>query len=411
MQPDTRPPSVRRRAFYIFLFSAILFGLGQFHRLSGAVTLPPIAEDLGISVESLGFLAAMLFFTSAVLQVPNGMLLDRFGARKTMPVYVGISIVGCILLSYATSYEEVLVSRMMLGGGFSITMMSAYVLFAKWYPVDKFATVTSWMMAASSIGSIMASYPLAFFIDTVGWRPAYLLVAAFTVFALVLAYMVIKDEPPGYKKSAQQPSSILESVRSYTSVLTFPRFFYLLAMGLVAFGPATAILGMWGGPYLEDRYQLGGVERGQILLLMVFAIPVGALFFGKMERVFESRKKVVLAAVFLEILAFGALGLLKGMPLWGVCVLFVFIGFLQQHYVILAAHCRASFPDYMVGRANSTLNLTSIVGVGVMQSLFGWGLVVSPENGYEISFLVIAVLLVLASIVYLGSVETIENSD
>ncbi len=409
MQSDSRPPEIRLRAFYIFLISTVLFGFGQFHRLSGAVTLPPIAADLGMTVESLGFVAAILFFTSAVLQVPNGMLLDRFGPRKVLPVHVGIAILGCLILSYASSYEEVVVARMLLGGGFSVTMMSAYVLFAKWYPVDKFATVASWMMAASSLGSILASYPLAFFIESVGWRPAYWIVAGLTLMALIVGVLIIRDEPPGYKRSDKQPATIRESVSGYVSVLAFPKFFFLLAMGFVAFGPATAIIGMWGGPYLESKFGLGGVARGEILLLMVLAVPVGALFFGWMDRRFESRKTVVLIAVILEIAMFLMLGLIQNLQLWSVCILFTLISFLQQHYIVLAAHCRASFPDYMVGRANSTLNMTSIIGVGFMQSLVGWGLTLFPENGYEISYLVIAAFLVIACLFYLGSREVVPQ--
>ncbi len=411
MSSDTRPVTARRRAFYIFLISATLFGIGQFHRLSGAVTIPPIAADLGISVDRLGFIAAILFFTSALLQIPNGLLLDRFGPRKLVPIYVGFAVLGCFILAFATSYEELLVSRMLLGGGFSVTMMSAYVLFAKWYPVERFATITSWMMAASSLGSIIASYPLAFFIDEFGWRPAYFIVAAFTVLAMIIGVIVIRDTPPDYKNNVKQPTTLGESIRGYTAILIFPRFFFLLAMGFVAFGPSTAILGMWGGPYLETIYGLNGVERGEILLAMVVAIPVGALFFGPLDRVFVSRKKIVLVAVLAEVLIFLTLGLVDGLPLWGICVLFISVAFLQQHYVVLAAHCRAAFPDYLVGRANSTLNLTSIMGVGFMQSLFGWGLSLYPEQGYSISFLSIAAILAVAMLFYLGSRETLDAGE
>ncbi len=395
--------SVSVRAYYIFLISAVLFGIGQFHRLSGAVTIPPIAEDIGIAVENLGGIAAILFFTSAVLQIPNGLLLDRYGPRRVMPFYVGAAIIGCFVMAFAQSFEEVLLSRMLLGGGFSVTMMSAYVLFAKWFPVDRFATIASWMMAASSIGSILASYPLAYFIETFGWRPAYFIVAAFTLLAVIIGVMVIRDEPEEYVQDEKQPTTLLASIKGYVEVLKFPGFFYFLAMGFVAFGPSTAILGMWGGPYLQDVYGLDGVARGEILFMMVVAIPVGALFFGPLDRVIPSRKIIVYSAVGLEIVAFTVLGLNDGLPLWAISVLFVSIAFLQQHYIVLAAQCRAAFPDYFVGRANSTLNMVSILGVGGMQMLVGWGLWLSPEHGYGISFVGIAILLVLACIFYFWS--------
>lgn len=411
MTTDTRSVAIRRRAFGIFLISAILFGIGQFHRLSGAVTIPPIAADLGLTIDRLGFVAAVLFFTSALLQIPNGVLLDRYGPRRLVPIYVSFAVVGCIILSFATSYEELLLSRILLGGGFSVTMISAYVLFSKWYPVDRFATVASWMMVASSIGSLLSSYPLAYFIDGFGWRPAYLIVAAVTVVAVIIGILVIRDAPPGYKNNNNQPTTLKGSVQGYRAILVFPRFFFILAMGFVAFGPAIAILGMWGGPYLEMQYGLDGVERGEVLLAMVIAIPVGAFFFGPLDRIIKKRKNIVLAAVFAEIVLFTALGIFDDLPLWLVSTFFVLIVFLQQHFVVLAAHCRAAFPDYLVGRANSTLNMTSILGVGFMQSLFGWCLALFPEVGYQVSFLSISLLLGIAMIFYTGSRETMASEE
>lgn len=402
--PDA-PVRLHPRAYYIFVISALLFGLGQFHRLSGAVTIPAIAADLNFAVDSLGFIAAALFFASAVLQVPNGMLLDRFGPRRLVPIYIGMSIVGCVVLAYATTYETVVLGRVLLGAGFSVTMMSAYVLFARWFPADRFATIASWLMAASGIGSILASYPLSYFIDHFGWRPAYLIVAGFTFLAILVGFWVVRDYPPGYKIHEDQPTNIKQSISGYMGVLRYPKFFFMLAMGAVAFGPATTILGMWGGPYLENVYGLSVVERGEILFLMVIAVPVGALFFGPLDRRFKSRKLIIMTAVVAEIIAFTLLGTIPNLPLWAVCILFISIAFLQQHYVVLAAQCRAMFPDHMVGRANSTLNLTSIMGVAFMQSLFGWGLLYSPIEGYRISFIGISLLLLLALILYAGFKE------
>ncbi len=407
MSTDTRSPAIRKRAIYIFCISAFLFGLGQFHRMSGAVTIPPIAADLGLAVGSLGFIAAVLFFTSACLQIPNGLLLDRFGPRRLLPVYVGFSVLGCLILAHATTYEELILSRMLLGAGFSVTMISAYILFARWFPADRFATVASWMMAASSAGSLLSSYPLAYFIEEFGWRPAYLIVAAVTVVAIGLGFLIVRDAPPGFKNSDQRPLTLKDSILGYKTIIVFPRFFFMLCMGFVAFGPATAILGMWGGPYLETFYGLNGVERGEILLAMVVAAILGALFFGPMDRIFKSRKAIIMVAVLGEVILFSCLGLIPDLPLWAICVIFVLIAFLQQHYVVLAAHCRATFPDHLVGRANSTLNLTSILGVGFMQSLVGWGLALFPDFGYEASFLAIASLLVLAMLLYSASTEVL----
>ncbi|WP_340150330.1 MFS transporter [uncultured Sneathiella sp.] len=405
MPPESRPPAVKRRAIYIFLVCAVLFGLGQFHRYSGGVVMLPVANDLGIAVENLGIAAAVLFFASALVQVPTGMALDRFGPRIILPMITSLGVVGSLMLAIATSLHEVVAARILIGVGYSAIMMSSYVLFAKWFPPTKFATLASWLLAASSFGGIMASGPLAYIIEHYGWRSPFIVIGSLTFLVLVIGVYIIQDVPPKYKRDEATPVTIGQSIRGYGEVLLHPKFFNLLAMGFVSYGPAVAILGMWGGPYLEKNYGLDGVERGQILFLMTVVVPIGALFFGPLDRIFRSRKKIIITAVLTELVAFSILGLVDDLPLWSIACLFVYIAFIQQYYVVLGAHCRNSFPDYLVGRANSTLNLISIMGVGFMQSLFGWVLSVNGETGYETSFLMVAGLLVVALVIYSGSSE------
>ncbi|MCF8466140.1 MAG: MFS transporter [Sneathiella sp.] len=373
--------------------------------MSGAVLMLPIADDIGIKVESLGIAAAALFFASALVQVPIGMALDRFGPRIIIPSITFLAVIGSYLLATATDFHEVLTSRILIGLGYSATMMSAYVLFAKWFPPAKFATMASWLMASSSFGGMMASAPLAYIIGHYGWRAPFVFVAGITLVAVLTSIFVIRDTPPDYAHSNAKPTTFAQSIRGYGAVLVHPKFFNLLAMGFVAYGPAVALVGMWGGPYLEDTFGLNGFERGQILLLMTVVVPIGALFFGPLDRFFSSRKKIVITAVLTELVAFSILGFVNDLPLWAVTALFVYISFVQQYYVVLAAHCRNSFPDHLVGRANSTLNLISITGVGFTQSLYGWVLSASTENGYERSFLIVAGMLVVALVIYSGSSE------
>jgi len=405
MPSKNRPAAVKRHAFYIFLICAVMFGLGQFHRMSGAVVMPPIAKEIGIAVEDLGIAAAALFFASALVQVPIGMLLDRFGPRIIIPSIGVLAVIGSMMIATATNFNELLISRILIGLGFSATMMSAYVLFAKWFPPTKFATMASWLMAAGSIGGIMASAPLAGMIELFGWRSPFIFVAGATVVMLLIGIVVIRDAPPGYSHSLNTPSTMGQSIRGYINVLRHPRFFNLLAMGFVAYGPAVAIIGMWGGPFLEDTYGLDGWERGQVLFLMMIFVPIGALFFGPLDRFFKSRKIIVFTAVTSELAAFAVLGLVENLSIFAVTCLFVYIAFVQQYYVVLAAQCRAAFPDHLVGRANSTLNLISITGVGFMQSMFGWILAINPEAGYQHSFIFVSGMLVLALLIYSRSSE------
>ncbi|PHQ68961.1 MAG: MFS transporter, partial [Sneathiella sp.] len=189
--PSENPTYSRKlQAFYIFAVCAALFGLGQFQRMSGAVIMPPIAEDLGIAVASLGITAAALFFASALVQIPISMMLDRFGSRKVICTTAIFAVIGSLLLASAESFNDILIARILIGLGYSATMMSSYVLFAKWFPPEKFATMASWLMASSSIGAIMASAPLAYSIELFGWRTPFVVVAIITLLMILIGFVV-----------------------------------------------------------------------------------------------------------------------------------------------------------------------------------------------------------------------------
>ncbi len=405
MSSEPRDSFLRHRALYIFLICVLLFGLGQFHRMSGAVIMPPISADLGVPVASLGIAAAALFFSAAFAQVPLGIALDQFGPRRTMPVVLVLAVGGSFLLAAADSLNDVIVARGLIGAGYSVIMMAAYVLFAKWFPPSKFAMMASWLTASASFGAMMSSAPLAYAIEVVGWRIPVFVVGALTLLMMVIGAIVIRDGPPGYKESADRPATIRQSLKGYWDVLKYPRFFNLLAMGIVAYGPSTALVGMWGGPYLEKTFAMDALGRGHILFLMAAAMPCGALFFGFIDRVGKSRKMIVMCAASTVLGAFLTLALYDGLPVWLAAGLFIYINFTQQYYVVLAAHCRNLFPDHMVGRANSTLNLIAILGIGLLQSLYGWILARFPETGYEISFLAVAGILATTLLIYSRSVE------
>ncbi|MAL80473.1 MAG: hypothetical protein CMN55_15445 [Sneathiella sp.] len=405
MSSEPRDALIRNRAVYIFLICAILFGLGQFHRSAGAVIMPPIAVDIGVPVSSLGIAAAALFFASAIVQVPMGIALDRFGSRLVLSTVTLFGALGALLLASADSLNDVIIARVMIGLGYSAVMMASYVLFAKWFPPEKFATIASWLMAFSSFGAIMSSAPLAYAIEVYGWRIPCIAAAVLTVVMIGIGSIVIRDTPPGYQESAEKPATFLHSLRGYWAVLTYPRFLNLLGMGFVSYGPSTALMGMWGGPYLEFTYDMDALSRGNVILLMAVTMPLGALFFGFIDRKVRSRKKIVITASSSVLVTFLILGFTTNMPVWLTMILFAYISFTQQYYVVLAAHCRTLFPDYMVGRANSTLNLIAILGVGFMQSLYGWILAASPDNGFTISFFVVAGILTVTLLIYSGSVE------
>jgi hypothetical protein len=164
-------------------------------------------------------------------------------------------------------------------------------------------------------------------------------------------------------------------------VLRQPAMRRILAMGLVSYGPSMTVLGLWGGPYFADVFGLDAARIGQALFALALATTAGLLAAGPLGRLLGGHRRVVLGMAGIEAGCFAALAALAESGLW-LCGGLLFLALVcQTFYLPLAAHCRSLFPDHLVGRANTILNLSGIVGVALMQLLSGPIVRLFPRDG------------------------------
>jgi len=399
-------PPVGRIVFMFVLF-AVLFGTGQFHRISSAVIMPELDTELALGAASLGLISGVYFLTAMAMQIPTGLCFDRFGARRTVSVVLTISIVGTMVFATAHTATGLIIGRALMGAGFASVLMGAYAVFARWIPTEKFSTFSAWLLAFGSVGGMFATSPLAAAVEWFGWRPTIIGVGFMTVGLVLLTYAGVRDAPPGFVEKGRRPGNLAENLRGLVDVLRHREMRYILAMGVATYGPGMALLGLWGGPYLDDVHALNTVDRGNLLFVMALSMPIGLMLIGPLDRVFNSRKKVVVIFAGLKGLGFIALAIWIDGSLWLVGPLMVWAMFSQAYYVALQSHCRATFPETMVGRATTSLNLVSVGGVALMQIATGAIIGAFPAadgiasaEGYRWVFAFVGIIIVLAVLAY-----------
>ncbi|MEQ9640958.1 MAG: MFS transporter [Alphaproteobacteria bacterium] len=396
-----------RVAIAFFLF-ALLFGIGQFHRVSLAVIAGDLQTDLGLGGNLLGIFGATFFLAGAAAQIPTGILLDRLGPRRTVPLILLVGIAGALVLAAASDASQAIVGRALAGFGAAASVMGAYVVFARWLPPERFATVASLMIAFGSIGGLVATTPLALLLEHVTWRTVFVGLAVLTAGLATCVLLLVRDTPPGLPV-AKAPASLRDSLRGLIEVFRVPAFWPIAAAGFVQFGPVTALYGLWAGPYLHDVHGLSLVERGHVLMAMAIASPLALTFVGPLDRVFNTRKWLIVAVMLGEAVVMVGLGGF-GERGWLVAACgLVLANCLATHYVVLAAHVRAVMPDYLIGRANTVVNMIAALGVAFAQMATGAIIDILPGAGgaigsveaYRWIFWFLAALLVCATVGYL----------
>ncbi|MFV2092937.1 MAG: nitrate/nitrite transporter, partial [Hyphomicrobiales bacterium] len=334
------PPARGGRARIVILVAVLsgIYVVSQLLRNSIGVIAPDLARDLTLTATDLGVLSGAFFFSFAAVQIPLGIAIDRWGPRATMIGSGALAVAGTLMFATADGLGGLTVARIAMGLGCSTFYMAPLTIYTRWFAADRFSSIVSVQYGLGSIGTLLATAPLAFMAGWIGWRGSFLVIAAIVVAVLALVAMVARDAPPGQAPRTGPPETLAQGIAGVGEVMRQTDVWRLFALNLVGYSAFVTILGLWAGPYLTDVYGLGLQERGNALLILA-ASQIGAIFlWGPVDRLVGSRKIPVLCGVLGQVVVLAVLALAPALSLSAVLVLFFMLGVTSAYLPVVVAH-------------------------------------------------------------------------
>ena len=173
----------------------------------------------------------------------------------------------------------------LIGIGCSPALMAPMYIFVRNYDAAKFASLVSIFIAVGTLGNIAGSEPLALAIEWYGWRPTGIALA-FGAIAVGLGISILVRDPEKINTG--------ETRGGFLDLLQIRELWFIFPVCLVGYAVAAGLRGSWIGPFHSDLYAYDTLEIGRATLYMSIALVAGTLFYGPLDRLFDSRKKVVL---------------------------------------------------------------------------------------------------------------------
>ena len=339
---------------------ALAYILSQFYRAFLAVLAPPLQTELFATSAQLSAASGYWFLAFAIMQVPVGWALDNLGPRRTTSALLGFGAGGgAMVFAVASSPWQIGLAMALIGVGCSPVLMASYYIIARSFPANTFATLAAFILGIGSLGNIGAAFPMTLIVDTFGWRESMAIIGCITLLIASLIFIIVQDPP---KIISSQKGSIFD-------LLKIRALWLILPLALVNYVPAGGLRGLWIGPYFTDVFNATMAEVGTVTTIMAIAMIAGNFFYGPLDRIFGTRKWVIFygnsaGAVFCILLY-----TIGGSGFWTTMTLMAGIGFFGASFPILMAHGRSFFPDHLMGRGVTLINLFGIGGVGLMQNL------------------------------------------
>ncbi len=394
-------------AMRIFIVLSAAYVASQFYRVANAVIAPELMADLSLSAKAMGVMTGAFFLGFAVAQIPVGVLLDRFGPRRTMSALFLLAALGSAGFALGQDQMSVTLARAAIGVGCAAGLMGSLVAIARWFPAERFAFLSSLLFALGGAGTLLGTTPLAWFSEWIGWRGSFWAMAGLTALAALLLFAVVRDHPPGAAED-QAPESWGEVARGLARVLGNRELWLVSAIQFTGYATLLAVIGLWAGRYFADVHGFDVARRGHALMALNLASLMGVTGYGRLDAHVASRKRLIIGAALLTAAILGVLALWPAPSLVAAMVLLLLFAGAGSSVMLLHAHARAVLPDHLVGRGLTLQNLAVFLGVfgsqavtGVIVGAFDTGADgATTEAAHRAVFAALAVSLVVSAAIF-----------
>ena len=358
--------------------------LSYLFRVVNAVIAPDLIGDLSIGPSALGLLTATYFIAFASSQLPLGVLLDRFGARRVEAFLLLFAGLGAYLFARSGTLAGLVAARAFIGFGVSACLMAAFKAYTLWFAKQKWPLVNGFQMAAGGLGALAATAPVEAALQITDWRGVFMALSVLTLLVAVAVFAVVPEKPAS--PSAESLKDQLQGVKTVFTSLEFWRVAPLTTLSQASF---LSIQGLWAGPWLKDVAGLDRAGVADILLWVAVAMIAGFILLGSLAgRLSRSGISVLTTAVIGMSLFMVILLLVLMFPEISALPLWMSFGFLGTSGILSYAALSQQFPVRLAGRVNTAVNLLVFVAAFAGQWAIGaiiglWP--VGMDGGYALA--------------------------
>lgn len=404
----------RTQAVAAFAAFAFAYLLSNLLRGSTATLAPVFSHELGLQAGQLGLLAGAYFLGFALMQLPLGSALDRWGPRRVLAALLALAVAGCLAFAAARGLQQLLLARLLIGAGVGACLMAPLTSYRHHFSASAQLRANSWMLMTGSVGMLAATLPVQWLLPLLGWRGIFVGVAGGVAVAVlcVLRWAPRDAQPagqgaplasrPGASAGRDQPGgpaaaaadASAEAARAgYRAVFAHPGFRRLAPLGFVVYGGLIAMQSLWIGPWLTTAGGLGPTAAAEGLFFVNLAMMLAFLSLGAvMPRLagsgLDGERLIALGWPAPALCLFAILWLGADAPPW-LWALWCAAGCLVS---LSQPAIGQMFPSALAGRALSAYNLLIFSGVFAVQ--WGIGLAIDalqaaghgPLAAYRIAF-------------------------
>jgi len=309
----------------------------------------------------------------------------------------------------------------MVGIGTSVIIVSIMKVQAQWFSAKKFSSLSGLTSFFGNMGAMLATFPLTYLVISIGWRSTFFMLGISSLITAIGIFIIVRDTPEELGFDAVQKRETNKNIKVgllevVKNKYTWPNFF--LIMTLV--GSTTAILGLWGIPYMVHVYDITKQQAAGYLSFLSFGFILGAPIVGKLSDALDGEMKRILyitTITFTLVWSYILVGFNGKPPISHMPIIFFILGLCVISHILVFTNVKEVNDINFSGIASAIVNVGEFVGSSILSLVIGitldrgWsgdvidGVRIYHVEDYKKAFL----LIIIAGIISIVSVGAMKD--
>jgi len=350
--------------------AAIFYFYEFFLQVSPSVMTKDLMSVFAIDAAGLGMLTSLYFYSYAVMQIPAGIMLDRFGAKRLLTVAALTCAAGSITFASTHIFAIACVGRLMIGFGSSFAAISCLYIASTWLPLRWFSFLTGLLITIGMTGAICGQTPLTLLVAKLGWQESMIFLGILGIAIAIILGIIVRDRKPiSAKEFEQRETNLFQSLKQ---LIKKPQNWICASYASLMYTPTLALGALWGIDFVACKYQIPHSSAAGITSMMFLGFIIGAPLFGWLSDRFKRRKPFLYINTIGSLISISiAIYFPASYSIHFAAMSFLSFGFFSSGFIIAFSVIRETNSPSITGGAMGFMNAMNMAGGAIVPPIIG----------------------------------------
>jgi MFS family permease len=359
------------RAIIVYGLAAAFLCYEMALQVSPSVMTHQLMRDLSIDAAGLGIISGFYFYSYTLMQIPAGLLFDRYSTRWLTTISLLVCAAGATFFGMADSVMFASLGRFFMGLGSAFAFIGVLVVATRWFSLKYFAFLVGIAQFLAAMGAMGGEAPLATAVNSYGWRVTITWLAFVGGLLALCILFIVHHKPEGSEHSAQK-SRDFGIMRSIRTVLGNTQTWWLGLYAFANWAPITAFASLWGVPYLMARYAVSNTLASEAMAMVWLGLGLASPLLGWYSDQMGRRRGLLNFCALIGVLAAVGILYVPNMPFAATFVLLFAFGVATAGQILSFAVVRDINRPEVTATAIGVNNMAVVAGGALFQPLVGY---------------------------------------